>query len=355
MKNTAAAFAALLTFVSLIASPSPSIASPAGLGGGSNVGHNTPSHPSAFGRGFATGLLASGPIVGDGALTTADRWGPDHTVAFGRPTRGWGLYEVHKQPGTYEQIGGFQQPISCPCVVAYDPFNRRINGGVDIPEARTLAEGVRDYTEINERSFAGGSTHAVVEGQLMSAVWGNNFNPNQQQASAHAATSTPASLAGLGGGVSRHTPANPPAFGRGFALALSATPPTYIANDRWPQGTVAFGNPTTGWGPFEVNKQPGTFDFQGPQQIACPCVVAYDPFKKNLNGGVPVGAGKALVFGVPERIEFDEGTGIGPTSRSNFDAAVMGAVWGPNFDPSPPPGSNQQQVASGHRKGLPED
>jgi hypothetical protein len=83
--------------------------------------------------------------------------------------------------------------------------------------------------------------------------------------------------------------------------------------------------------------------------------VAYDPFKKNLNGGVPVGAAKALVFGVPERIEFDAGTGIGPTSRSNFDAAVMAAVWGPNFDPAPPPGSNQQQVASGHRKDLPED
>jgi hypothetical protein len=159
---------------------------------------------------------------------------------------------------------------------------------------------------------------------------------------------------GDGGSVSHHTPASPPAFGRGFALALSLQPNlSYIANDRWPQGTVAFGNPTTGWGPFEINKQAGTFDFQGPQPISCPCVVAYDPFRKNVKGGVPVGAASALVLGVPERLQFDEGTGIGPTSRANADAAVMAAVWGSNFDPTPRIGS-QQQIASDHREDEPE-
>jgi hypothetical protein len=66
MKTTiAACAAAILTSASVLASLSwsiPAFASQAGMGGGSNVGHNTPSHPSGFGRGFAKALAASGGV-----------------------------------------------------------------------------------------------------------------------------------------------------------------------------------------------------------------------------------------------------------------------------------------------------
>jgi hypothetical protein len=185
MKITVAAFAAaILTTASLITytdgSTSSAIASPAGLGGGSNVGHNTPSHPSAFGRGFATGLLASGPIGGDGGLTMGDRWGPHYTVAFGNPTRGWGPYEVNRKPGGYPTVANVNpggQPIACPCVVAYDPFNKRVNGGVDVPEARRLAIAVSDGVAYDKYGDIGATMALEVSGALMSAVWGPHFDP----------------------------------------------------------------------------------------------------------------------------------------------------------------------------------
>jgi hypothetical protein len=192
MKNTAAAFAALLTSASLMTLPSPSIASPAGLGGGSNVGHNTPSHPSAFGRGFAQALVANGiGTSGPGMLTADDRWGPNNTVAFGNQTKGWGPFEVNRQPGTYPSgVGGSPVPIACPCVVAYDPFHKRVNGGVDFKEAKTLAAGVVDETIFDQGGHPPGTMHFNLEAALMSAVWGKNFDPhtssNQQQvASGH--------------------------------------------------------------------------------------------------------------------------------------------------------------------------
>jgi hypothetical protein len=39
---------------------------------------NTPSHPSAFGRGFARAKLASTSIGGPGVLTSGDRWAEQH-------------------------------------------------------------------------------------------------------------------------------------------------------------------------------------------------------------------------------------------------------------------------------------
>jgi hypothetical protein len=182
MKTTRAAQAAAIftsaIVILYVGGSTPSAhASPAGLGGGSNVGHNTPGHPSAFGRGFATGLLASGPIGGDGALTTHDRWGPDNTVAFGNRTRGWGPYEVNRRPGDWGNIGIGPRPIACPCVVAYDPFNKHINGGVDLPEARRLAIAVSDGVAFDKYGTIGATMALAESGALMSAVWGSSFDP----------------------------------------------------------------------------------------------------------------------------------------------------------------------------------
>jgi hypothetical protein len=86
----------------------------------------------------------------------------------------------------------YECQFACPCVIAYDPFNTRLNGGVDVPEARKLAEGVRDEIAFDNKAYAGGTTNLFTEGALMSAVWGKNFDPNnppansqQQVASGH--------------------------------------------------------------------------------------------------------------------------------------------------------------------------
>jgi hypothetical protein len=376
MRTTVAACAAaILTSASLMASVDGSTAlaaSHAGLGGGHDASHNgTPAHAPAFGRGFAAALTINGiGVSGPGVLTSNDRWGPNNTVAFGHLTKGWGPFEVNRQPGRYVSIANpaFGVPIACPCIKAYDPFDKHIHGGVDLPEAKLLAAGVVDETSFDINHVVTGTFHFEVEGALMGAVWGNNFDPDyghQQQASTHASTPTPASAspAGLGGGsnVGHNTPAHAPAFGRGFALALSVFggpgAVTQIGDDRWgPDHTVAFGNPTRGWGPFEVNKQPGTFlnGVGGFTTFACPCIVAYDPFNKHINGGTPIVNAKEMVRGVGERIQFDQGT-LGGDFQVGSDFGVMAAVWGDHFDPSPPPGSSQQQVAGAHRKDLPED
>jgi hypothetical protein len=83
---------------------------------------------------------------------------------------------VNKRPGSYPSEA-FYQSIACPCVVAYDPFHTRINGGVDIPEAKTLAYGVRDGLAYDRGAYTGGTSHLFQEGALMSAVWGPNFDP----------------------------------------------------------------------------------------------------------------------------------------------------------------------------------
>jgi hypothetical protein len=190
MKTTVAARAVvILTGVSLIAciggASVSALAAQQGMGGGSNVGHNTPSHPSAFGRGFASSLVANGlGVSGPGTLTSRDHWGPNNTVAFGNPTNGWGPNAVNERPGSYSTPANLNpggQPISCPCVVAYDPFNKRINGGVDVPEAKLLANGVTDFTSLNMGNDSGASFAVSVEGALMSAVWGPNFNTTRQQ------------------------------------------------------------------------------------------------------------------------------------------------------------------------------
>jgi hypothetical protein len=65
-----------------------------------------------------------------------------------KPTNGWGPFEVNKQPGTYLSIANPQNGVSiaCPCIIAYDPFNKHINGGVDFQEGKLLAKGVTDRT-----------------------------------------------------------------------------------------------------------------------------------------------------------------------------------------------------------------
>jgi hypothetical protein len=63
---------------------------------------------------------------------------------------------------------------------------------VDVPEAKMLAEGVRDEVAFDNKSYAGGTFSLFAEGALMSAVWGSNFDPSnppangqQQVASGH--------------------------------------------------------------------------------------------------------------------------------------------------------------------------
>jgi hypothetical protein len=170
----------------LVAAAGLAYGSPAGLGGGSNVGHNTPSHASAFGRGFAQALVANGiGVSGPGQLTADDRWGPNNTVAFGHLTKGWGPFEVNRQPGRYPSIANpaFGVPIACPCIKAYDPFDKHIHGGVDLPEAKLLAAGVVDETSFDINHFVTATFHFEVEGALIAAVWGNNFDQygGQQQ------------------------------------------------------------------------------------------------------------------------------------------------------------------------------
>jgi hypothetical protein len=106
-----------------------------------------------------------------------------NTVAFGHLTKGWGPFEVNRQPGTYP-FPGLPQPIACPCIKAYDPFDKHIHGGVDLPEAKRLAAGVVDQTFFDANHFVTGTFSFLVEGALMAAVWGNNFDPEyggQQQ------------------------------------------------------------------------------------------------------------------------------------------------------------------------------
>jgi hypothetical protein len=178
MRTTAASVAALLTATSLMALtiPSTALASPAGLGGGSNVGHNTPAHAPAFGRGFALALSVFG---GPGAVSGIgdDRWGRNHTVAFGNPTRGWGPFEVNRQPGTFENSGGFST-AACPCIVAYDPFNKHINGGVPIGDAATMVRGVSEVIQL-EKGTLGGSSQVSSDLAVMNAMWGKNFDPTR--------------------------------------------------------------------------------------------------------------------------------------------------------------------------------
>jgi hypothetical protein len=56
-----------------------------------------------------------------------------------------------------------------------------------VPEAKLLANGVTDFTSLNMGNDPGASFAVSVEGALMSAVWGPNFNAagQQQMASGH--------------------------------------------------------------------------------------------------------------------------------------------------------------------------
>jgi hypothetical protein len=101
--------------------------------------------------------------------------------------------DATKRSGKFER--GSKRP--CPCEVAYDPFNPRINGGVPITggippvsgvalgDAPALASGVVIETALDQHTTpASGSfpPAAVIvhDLQVMDRTWGVNFDPAQK-------------------------------------------------------------------------------------------------------------------------------------------------------------------------------
>jgi hypothetical protein len=126
----------------------------------------TPGHGGSHPTGFGASVAAQAGLQGN-------RWGPHNTIAFGGRTDDVGPGLRHDGPLTYS-FEGTTVTDPCPCVVAHDPFRRRL-GGVPISDTRTLRDGVSIETLLDKTGKlppGGGSLGVIEEFALMQAVWG---------------------------------------------------------------------------------------------------------------------------------------------------------------------------------------